>query len=297
MKFPRLKLKEEFKIDSIVSMHYFEFARDYTFKGESHDFWEFLYVDKGEAEVTAGRNGYVLKQGDIIFHKPNEFHSVWANHIIAPNIVVVSFVCRSETMKFFNDRIFAVGDTERNILGNLVREGMDAFKPPFDDPFGNTLLRRRDAGFASEQMVKISLQSLLISLVRRNAPLKKERKLSSAAKERAEKDVAAKVGKYFTDNIDGNLTLGDVCNHMSMSRTHLTEVFRKEVGTGVIERFKKMKVEKAKQLIREEDNNFTEIAEILGYSSIHSFSRHFKKVTDMSPSEYSKSVKSRVGIM
>ena len=54
-----------------------------------------------------------------------------------------------------------------------------------------------------------------------------------------------------------------------------------------------MKIETAKQLIRNEQMNFTQIAETLGYSSIHYFSRQFRKLTGMSPSEYASSIKAR----
>ena len=37
--------------------------------------------------------------------------------------------------------------------------------------------------------------------------------------------------------------------------------------------------------------NFTQISDFLGYSSIHYFSRQFKKITGMTPSEYSSSIK------
>ncbi|HJB28450.1 MAG TPA: AraC family transcriptional regulator, partial [Candidatus Blautia faecavium] len=37
--------------------------------------------------------------------------------------------------------------------------------------------------------------------------------------------------------------------------------------------------------------NFTQISEYLGYSSIHYFSRQFKKISGMTPSEYSSSIK------
>ena len=52
-----------------------------------------------------------------------------------------------------------------------------------------------------------------------------------------------------------------------------------------------MKVEAAKELIRTEQMNFTQISEKLGYTSIHYFSRQFKKVTGMTPSEYASSIK------
>lgn len=58
-----------------------------------------------------------------------------------------------------------------------------------------------------------------------------------------------------------------------------------------MEYFGSMKIEKAQELIREGRHNFTEISALLGYTSIHYFSRHFKKVTGMTPSEYASSVK------
>jgi len=292
MEFVQLKLKEEFKIESLVSLHYFEFAKDFIFRGERHNFWELLYVDKGDAEVMAGNNGYKLTQGDLIFHKPNEFHSVWANKKTAPNIIVISFFCNSEAIKFFEGKLFSIGDFEKNILGNIIKEGFKAFLPPFNDPLKNTLDRKKEGSFASEQMIQIYLQTLLINLVRKNMQLKIGERLSSTAKERTEKDIIKRLEIYLMENIECNLNLQDICSYMKMSRTHLVTLSKKKRDMGVIELYKKLKVEKAKTYIREECLNLTEISEKLGYSSIHSFSRHFKNVTDMSPSEYAKSIKS-----
>jgi YesN/AraC family two-component response regulator len=49
-----------------------------------------------------------------------------------------------------------------------------------------------------------------------------------------------------------------------------------------------LKIKEAKRLIREGQMNFTEISEFLGFSSIHYFSKLFKKPTGKSPSEYAK---------
>ena len=73
MAFENTVLHEEFVIDSIVTVHYFNFAKNYVFEGEKHDFWKFVYVDKGELEIMADDKGYKLKQGEMLFNKPNEF--------------------------------------------------------------------------------------------------------------------------------------------------------------------------------------------------------------------------------
>lgn len=55
MEYSALRLSRPLRIQEIVTVHYFEYASSYSFPGESHDFWEFLYVDKGSLFVTAGQ--------------------------------------------------------------------------------------------------------------------------------------------------------------------------------------------------------------------------------------------------
>ena len=57
-------------IGKIYSIHYFEYMSDFSFEGESHDFWEFICVDKGEVEVTGGDKKFILHKGEIAFHEP-----------------------------------------------------------------------------------------------------------------------------------------------------------------------------------------------------------------------------------
>ena len=72
-------LEEELIIKRIVTIHYFEYRKDFVFTGEKHNFWEFVYVDKGEINVTADERVFRLEHGEMIFHKPNEFHTLSAN--------------------------------------------------------------------------------------------------------------------------------------------------------------------------------------------------------------------------
>ncbi len=294
MEFVRTVLEQEFQINEIVSLHYLELAKDFLYGGEKHDFWEFLYVDKGEAEVMADTAGYRLTQGDIIFHKPYEFHNVWANNMIAPNLIILSFECMSPAMSNFEKKIFNLGDSERDLLAFILKEGMNTFMPPFDQYRVNTLNKRQNAPFGSQQMIKLYLEILLISLVRKADSGIKETRLSSLAKERSEQDTLKRIKEFMNANLSENITLEQVCKYSSMGKTQLKTLFKSKTGKSVIEYFKFLKIERAKILIREAKYNNTEISDMLGYSSIHSFSRHFKTLIGMSPSEYARTVKSRM---
>ena len=58
------RLRDDITIDELFSMHYFEYTKGFAFEGESHDFWEFVYADKGEVIVTAGDRELTLSHGD-----------------------------------------------------------------------------------------------------------------------------------------------------------------------------------------------------------------------------------------
>ena len=93
------------------------------------------------------------------------------------------------------------------------------------------------------------------------------------------------------DHLRSQLTLNQICQANLVGKSQLQKLFQKEQHCGVIHYFSYLKIEEAKQMIRQEQANFTEISDALGYTSIHYFSRQFKTFTGMSPSEYALSIK------
>lgn len=153
-------------VHEIYTVHYFEYAGSYAFSGESHDFWELLYVDRGTLRVTAGDQVWELSRGQMIFHAPGEFHALSATGV-APDLVVVSFGCNSPDMNFFQGLITTAGEAERALLARIVEESTAAFSTPLDDPSTQSLQRREISPFGGEQLVCAALEELLIRLIRR----------------------------------------------------------------------------------------------------------------------------------
>lgn len=116
MTYIKTTLKREIAIDSIITIHYFEYMKDFVFHGESHDFWEFLYVDQGSVIVQAAENHFRMEAGDIIFHEPNEFHAIRSVGNSSPNLVVMSFVTNSPAMNFFRKKNFTLNKSERTLV-------------------------------------------------------------------------------------------------------------------------------------------------------------------------------------
>ena len=82
-------------LDYLISVHYYEFTQDFSSSKVAHDCWEFLYVDNGQVEVSTEHAIYLLRKGDIIFHKPEEVHSISVRGAHTPNLILVNFCCHS----------------------------------------------------------------------------------------------------------------------------------------------------------------------------------------------------------
>ena len=281
------RLNDEIKISRLYTVHYFEYSNRFSFTGESHDFWELVYADKGDVTVFADDKSFVLEQGNVIFHKPNEWHNVRANGVDAANITIITFASPSKAMSFFENKILSVGQKQKELLSKIVSEYTNAFKTPLNDPYTTHLERRSDAAVASEQLIKLFLCEFLI-LFLRNDPSGRQRTVRSIHSSDATLNLLI---NYMEQNITKTVTLKELMEYSGTNRTAIENIFRENLGRGAVEYFLILKIELAKKYLREDNYNITQISEILGYSSIHYFSRQFKKITGMTPTEYLLSIK------
>lgn len=289
-------IEKEICISSIVTIHYFEYSKDFVFHGESHDFWELLYVDKGTLIVQTDERFHTLSAGDIIFHKPNEFHAMKAQEEKAPNLVVVSFICTSSSIQFFNEKAFTLSFEERKMISQIIAEAKNAFSTSLHIPTVEKVEPYSDAPFGSQQLVGAYLELLLISL-RRNH--EKNTSLPSVTQSLetlsmnlpAHSERLKQIIEFMKLNLCEHLTIGRICKEFSISRSTLQALFHKEKNCGAMEYFNFMKIKHAKEIMRDSKMNLTEVAHYLSYSSLQYFSKQFKNATGMSPLEYITSVK------
>lgn len=294
MAYESVRLEDSITIEEVISIHYFQYMSDFSFPGESHDFWELVCVDRGEIVAVAGDRRLALKKGNILFHKPNEFHNVLTNGRVSPSLVVIAFQCHSPCMKAFEEQLMTVQDTEKELLAQIIVEARSTFDGRLDDPYQEKLVfLDPPASFGAPQLISHYLEQLMIHLYRRyfSYPLPVRTNHLLSAKSGSGNDTYNRIVRYMEEHISDQLTLEKICRDNLVGRSQLQKLFRNAQGCGVIEFFSRMKIDTAKQMIRDNQFNFTQISDKLGYASIHYFSRQFKQLTAMTPSEYATSIR------
>ena len=105
-------------------------------------------------------------------------------------------------------------------------------------------------------------------------------------------DEAAKLMEQIREYIDchymENLTAAALGNEIGISQGYLSQLIKKETGKTYSELIQQKKLEKAKELLRYSEKTVGEIAQETGYSDYYYFTKTFKRLTKMTPSEYRK---------
>lgn len=279
-------------IDSLVTIHYFEYTKELDFQGESHDFFELVFLDWGEALMYGDETSYYLKKDDCILHPPMEFHTVKANNNQSINLLVITFHCKSPMIYELAGQIWHLDDRLKSHLCQILIEARQAFATPLHVPSVQQLIRRDHALIGAEQMLKLHLEMLIIQLLRQKLPEPENYGYQSDVKVDTGSPVVDCAIRYMATKLHSQITVNEVCRNVHVGRSYLHDLFNETLSRGILEYFSQMKIEFAKQLIRENSLNFTQVAEILGFSSVHYFSRRFKQVAGMTPSQYRSSIKS-----
>ena len=289
--FTRISFEKIFNVDKIITIFYMELSKNFYYEGEKHDFWEMVYIDKGEMICTADEKRFVLKSGEMTFHKPNEFHNLSGNSSTAPNVSILTFECKSRAMKYFEGKIFRLSAEEKSMLSKLFTEGLSCYQLEDErNPLLQKLKKITPSPFGSSQMTKNLLEIFLIKLCRNTDVVTKEMRQSYVI---GGVDVPYNVKEildYLQEHIYGKVTIGDLAKHLDKSESTIKQLFAQYRDGGIIRYYNRLKIKEARKLIREGNYNMTQISDMLQFDNPQYFSKCFKTVTNMTPSEYKASI-------
>lgn len=97
-------------------------------------------------------------------------------------------------------------------------------------------------------------------------------------------DIAGDIRRYIDQNYTRNIGLDALADRFHFSREYIGRVFRAQYGCGVYEYVQQVRMQRAMQLLKNNDLSLQSIAEHLGYSNANYFSKAFRKYFGKAPS-------------
>lgn len=254
-------------IRQIVGCYYNMKKPDYYFDGEQHEFYELTFIEHGNMECHIDDNHYTLNTNDLMIFGPNQFHQQKIDYHLSCSYLTILF-----EMDIFDDSkllntVFHLNDNLHGILSKL-------------------LLASDKQNIYSQSLMLCYLQETIIHLLQDNQLKKGLVKFPNIQEYRY--NLFRQIEKYINENISSPLMIDDITREFSISRSSLQTLFKTNVNKTPKHYITDLKLKRSKELLLENKYTVTEIAYMLGFSSIHYFSRAFKQKFNRTPSEYCK---------
>lgn len=281
MSWQRFDIENQIEITAFHSLFEHHFRKDWDFEGETHDFWECVYVISGDIFASGDGKVYNLSEGEMIFHKPMEFHRLWLDNENGADILIFTFSANDSFMNFFCGKVFSLSENEQHILSDMlqfmrrVHKNKNLNRLPMElkylVPFG------KKEGYL--QRISTYVSMLLFSLA--------ESTNTSKAEETADAKIFSVAVEFMKKNISKQMSVDEIARYLNISTSTLKRIFGKYMGVPVHKYFNNLKIARATELLQN-GASVTETSEKLGFSSQAHLSRVYKNITGKNPSELKK---------
>ncbi len=269
---PRIQITE------ILGYYYSVRNSGYRFIGEEHPYFELTYVDMGTMISQVDGKTYELKEKDLMIYGSGQFHtqSIPDGCSCSYTTIVFKMEDISESAEGLHyetllNKVFSYDKKTHTLLKSFIAESSTQL------PYMNCLML-------------CLLQETIIRLLQSEFLEKKEEKPIPEARQHYQDELLEKIIKYIDETIYEPLTVAEICQKFSLSRSSLQILFNENLNQTPKKYINELKLEKGRQMICENKYTISEIALMLGFNSIHYFSRAFTQKYGMAPSEYSKSL-------
>lgn len=264
------------RINEILGYYYNIRNSGYNFKGETHNYFELTYVDRGCMKTIVDDMEYELRENELIIYGPGQFHR--QEIPVGESCSYVTIIFDMESIIFDDNdsgydvilnKIFGYNKKIQTLIKDFVNESSSQI------PYMNSLML-------------CLLQETIIRLLQSEFIGHKENHPVTEVRQHYQDELLNKILSYINETITEPITVAEICQKFSLSRSSLQILFKENLQQTPKKYISELKLEKSCQLIRESKYTISEIALMLGFNSIHYFSRAFTQKYNMSPSEYAK---------
>jgi len=260
------------------------FDANWTMEPNRHDFYEMVYMKRGNAVFELSGRSVAVGPNDILIIKPNQPHKVSVKSEAGCEFIVLYF-------EFMNraDNQYAEASMEDflNFVSGKESGNFLTLKVSQKNEIINILNRiskeRENADIGSELLNRLLILELFILISR---ALKMEWEDSIKGKSAKLKELIHISVKFIKNNFERDIALKDISNYVFLSPSYFIRAFKDEMKTSPISYLLKLRVERATELLTETDQKIGDIALSVGFSNQQRFNEIFKKYTGMTPLQY-----------
>jgi AraC-like DNA-binding protein len=283
------KIENLLHISRIVTVHYFDLEKDYRSPGESHDFWEMIYVERGSLIAVVEGKEIRLAEGEALFHKPNEFHIHASSGGDRASVFIISFECKSEAIRILAGKHITPKRELARYIYAIIDEARETFDLRHSAPEIKHMPLSEKPALGGMQFIKNLVELLIIGTIRQVDG--EEGSPSFVVREDFGEIMVNSVIEHLKENVMGRVSIDEICHRTNYARSYVFRQFKAVTGKSIMAYFTELKIKEAKRLLRHTEMTVTEIASALSFDTPNYFTKTFKRISGTTPMAYRRTKK------
>lgn len=274
-------VKKIISIQHLMTIEYLQNLNNFAYPEESHDFYEFVFVEKGEIICKTEKDEYCLVKNNFYLLPPKIKHSYATKEHKNATILIVCFKSKSNILSILE------GKNELDeYLQKFPQKILDEAKQTFKFPFEKKLELNDSAKLGSQQLIENYIEELLLRLLQ-SIIYKTDQIQIVKSNLEIKKSIVAEVKRLLEQNIYNKINLSQISCQTYYSKTYLNQTFKSLTKKTIMQYYQDLKIQEAKKLLKSGQST-TNVAEKLNFESPHYFCKVFKKVTGETISTFKK---------
>jgi len=242
-----------------------------------HEFLEIRYISEGSVTYKIDETSYVLKEGDIVFVNPYEYHFTTN---IGENGCRYHLIMMS--LDFFSKIGFGMLDLRKIFIddkikiANIIRENQR-----ITDIFKNIIEEYSECRQGFQTIITALVAEFFVILLRGYTKIEKNISRDTWS-EKMVQNAIVEISNHFSEKH----TLENLAKLCNMSKFHFCRIFKQETGMTVMQYLLHHRIKNAEILLIHTNYKVSEVARNCGIDDVAHFSKVFKKYNKLSPQQF-----------
>jgi AraC-type DNA-binding domain-containing proteins len=241
-----------------------------------HDFFQVVFVFNGEGIICVDGVERKTEINQLYIIRPFVKHMISASSGKPLNTVELKFYCSDE---YTNQML--------HILPQFIEKADSNIRGVFVGIIEE--IKGKNSYF--KEIIKSQLSQIFYYVYRGctnqfNNQTSEEMFQKGSEKHIVKSEVVQEAIRYINENYSSEIKLNDLAEHVHLNPGYFCSVFKEEYGISPIHYLQMIRLENAKNMLANSNQSITDIANQVGFQSIHYFSRFFKANVGLTPNDF-----------
>lgn len=253
-------------------------TRNFVVTKHWHNEFEFIYLERGELTIDVASSDYVVSEGQCMVVNPMTVHSF--KSVAKGSVIWVARIAMNSTMSSIE---------ANESVADLPKKTIIIDK---DAKIRQLMWQMVYANFHELNDLYASLKALEIAV-----EIGSNRRLVLAeiyTETLESSEMIVQMQSFIKENLHTGITLSMVADHMGFSSSYCSKYIKRQTNLNYLEYVNLIRMREVEHLLTRCDDNIADIAYRVGFTSIQSFNRIFKKYRGITPSEYRSSQRTKI---